>query len=368
MPASPASFTFICGPDDFLVSRAGKEHWARMVSESGADEYSQEVISGFANNIDEVGQALGRFREAVQTVSMFGGQRIVWLKDVTFLADTVTGRAEGTLTLVADLQEILASVNPAEVGILITASPLDRRRAFPKWCEKNGDFVFTGGDGANAHEAMISVVLAEARLMGAQLQPDAAQLLIAKIGTNTRLLVEEVRKLALYAGEGQAITEDHVAELSPNVAEGDFFETAEAFFKGNLQATFDALHRHFFSGGDSRPVLAALQNRNRILIQTRSLIDSGTVRLGHRGLDGMQQASALHGARFGAALAEKSAYNLFSQNPWYVSKLVQSGNLPTLKKLIDNQREFLCTFEALIGCDDQEELLRAMAVRCLANT
>lgn len=363
--ASTPAFSFICGGDDYLVNRAGKERWASMVAEAGADEYGQEIISGFANNMDEVAQAINRFRESVQTVSMFGGKRVVWLKDVSFLADSVTGRAEGTLTLVEDLQAILASLNPAEVSVLVTATPIDRRRSFPKWCEKNSDFQLAGGDGDNAGEAMMSAILSEARALNARLDEDAGQLLLAKIGPNTRLLVEEVRKLALYAGEGQAITDKHVGELTANVAEGDFFETAEFFFQGKLQPTLDALHRHFFGGGDARPVLAALQNRNRILIQARALIDSEEVRLGGRGLDGLQKAAATHGPRFGAAMASKSAYNIFSQNAWYVGKLCQAGNLPTLRKLIDNQREFVSTFEALIGCDDQEQLLRAMVVRCL---
>ena len=39
-----------------------------------------------------------------------------------------------------------------------------------------------------------------------------------------------------------------------------------------------ALHHHFFTGGDARPIISALQNRNRILIQVRALVDAGEVR------------------------------------------------------------------------------------------
>ena len=368
MPPTTANFSFICGADDFLVTRAGKDRWETLVAEAGADEYGREVISGFAANFSEVETAINRFRESVQTVSMFGGKRVVWLKDVNFLADSVTGRAEGTLKIIEDLQALLSSINPAEVGVLITAAPVDRRRSFAKWCEKNSDFLLAGGDGGNAHDAMISIILTEARAISTKIDPDAAELLLAKIGPNTRLLVEEVRKLSLFAGEGLPIKEEHVAELSPNVAEGDFFEAAEYFFQGKIPPTIDAVHRHFFSGGDARPLLSSLQNRNRILIQVRALIDSEEVKLGSRGLDGLQKAATTHGARFGSALSEKSPYNIFSQNAWYVGKLAQSGNLPTLRKLIDNQREFISTFEGLIGCDDQEELLRAMVVRCLSSS
>src|ERR1044072_7724121 len=288
---SAKKFTFICGSDDYIVGRTGKERFEKLVAASGADEFSREVISGFAATMGEVETAINRFRESVQTVSMFGGARVVWLKDVDFLADTVTGRAEGTLKLVEDLQQILENVNPDETSVLITAAPLDRRRSFPKWCEKNADFALIGGDGDSASEALAGVALAEAKSLAASFAPGAVELMLAKVGANTRLVVEETRKLATYAGEGAAIEEDHVAEMTPNVAEGDFFEAAEAFFSGDLKWTLAALHRHFFAGGDARPVISALQNRNRTLLQVRTLLDAGHARMSPRGLNGLPHAA-----------------------------------------------------------------------------
>jgi DNA polymerase-3 subunit delta len=362
--AAAKPFTFICGADDFLVGRLGAERYAELAKEV-PDEFSREVLSGFAGNVAEVEAAVNRFRDSVQTVSMFGGRRVVWLKDVNFLADTVTGRAESTLKLVEDLQQILQAINPADTAVLITAAPVDRRRAFPKWCEKNADFTLVGGDG-DAGEALAGVALAEAKRIGTSFAAGAVDLLLAKVGANTRLLVEEVSKLATYAADGEAITEAMVAELTPNVAEGDFFESAEAFFSGDLTWTLAALHRHFFGGGDARPVISALQNRNRILLQVRALVDAGEVRIGPRGLDGFPKAQAAHGGKFVGA-TEKSSFNLFTQNAWYVGKLAGSAKLPSLKRLIDNQQDFIAAFEEIIRRPhEQEEVLRELAVRCLA--
>ena len=373
--AAARKFTFICGNDDYLVGRMGQERFAALAAEV-TDEFSRETISGFAANVGEVEAAVNRFRESVQTVSMFGGKRVVWLKDVNFLADSVTGRAEGSLKMVEDLQALLEAVNPDETAVLVTATPVDRRRAFPKWCEKQADFHLVGGDGDDAGEALAGVALAEARSLGASFAPGAVELLLAKVGANTRLVVEETRKLAAYAlpPEGTApagsnpgrIEEAHVAELTPNVAEGDFFEAAEAFFSGDLPWTLAALHRHFFTGGDARPVISALQNRNRILLQVRALVDAGQARVGPRGLDGLPRAAGAYAGRFVGA-TEKSSFNLFTQNPWYVGKLAGSAKLPTLRRLIDNQQELIAAFEEIIRRpDEQEEVLREMAVRCLA--
>ncbi len=365
MPAAATrNFSFICGQDDFLVGRMGKKRFDELSGEN-VDEFSREIVNGFAANVDDVEKAVNRFTEAVQTIPMFGGRRVIWLKDVNFLADTVTGKSETTLKRVEDLQLVLQSVNPEEAAVLVTAAPVDRRRSFAKWCEKNSDFALAdgGGDG----EGLAAVVQAEARSIGIQFGAGAMELLLVKVGANTRLLVEEVHKLAAYAAEGSVIEEASVAELTPNVAQGDFFEMAEAFFSGDLKWTLEALRRHYFTGGDARPILAALQNRNRILTQLRALVDAGDVRVGPRGVDGLQQAAGAHGARYGDAAGEKSSYNVFAQNPWYLGKLAGSARLPSLRRLIDNQRAFVDAFAAIIDRPhEQEEVLRDMAVRCLA--
>ncbi len=362
-PAKP--FIFICGPDDFLVGRLGKQRFEAIAAEV-PDEFSREIINGFAGNVGEVGQAINRFRDSVQTIAMFGGKRAVWLKDVNFLADTVTGRAEGTLTLVGDLQQILEKIDPAETAVLITAAPVDRRRAFPKWCEKNAEFSLVGDD--ESGDALETVLHAEAKAQGVTFTPDAARLLLARVGNNPRLLVEEVGKLASYATVGEAVTDADVAEITPNAAEGDFFEAAEAFFRGDLKWTLAALERQFFAEPNaSRPILAAWQNRNRILLQVRALLDAGDIRLGPRGLDGMSKATATHGSKFVGA-TEKSSFNIFSQNPWYLGKLASTAKLPSLRRLIDNQQEFIAAFEEIIRRPhEQEQVLREMAVRCLAG-
>ena len=377
MPTAAKAFAFFCGPDDFIVNRQGKERFEALAAEANADDFSREIINGFTNNVDEVETAVNRFRDAVQTVPMFGGKRVVWFKDINFLADTVTGRAEGTLTQVEALQELLEKVNAEEVAVVLTAAPVDRRRSFPKWCEGHSDFTLAGGDGESAGEALAGVARAEARDNGVSFGPGAVELLLQKVGANTRLLTEEVRKLATFVGDpatalragGGVIEEAHIEELTPNFAEGDFFASAERFFAGDLAGTLAALQQHFFNGNDARPVLTALQNRNRILIQVRVLLDTGELRApGPYGFDkaAWARAQEAYAKHFGGD-TEKSAYHLFTQNQWYVGKLASAGKLPPLRRLIDNQQEFIRTFEEIVRRpNEQETVLRDMAVRCLA--
>jgi DNA polymerase III subunit delta len=365
MPSSPTRpFCLVCGQDDFLVGRAGAERFEAMGG-NAADEFSREVISGFADTVDDVAVAVGRFREAVQTMPMFGGRRFVWLKDVNFLGDNALGRYESTQKAVEDLQAVLESVNPEETAVLVTASPVDRRRTFAKWCEKTADFQLAGAP--DEEGSLAPIVLAEARAIGVEIDPDALELLLAKIGPNSRLLTVELRKLADHTN-GARIEESHVAEVTPNVAQGEFFEIIEAFYSGSLSLALEGIRRHYFAKGDARPILAALQNRNRLMLQIRALVDAGEVRVGPRGLDGLPRAAQAHAGHLGEAAGEKTSFNVFAQNPWYMGKL-SSGKLPTLRRLIDNQREFVNAFEEVIRrpAAEQEEVMRDLAVRCIAG-
>ena len=133
MPAKP--FTFICGDDDYLVTEKGKS-WFTEQTKDLMDDLSKEVVDGRAANVAEVEDAINRFTSAVQTLSLFGERKVVWLKDVNFMADSPTGRAQGTLDLLDNLKAVLEGLDATSVGVLITVQPVDKRRSFFKWCQK----------------------------------------------------------------------------------------------------------------------------------------------------------------------------------------------------------------------------------------
>ena len=191
---------------------------------------------------------------------------------------------------------------------------------------------------------------------------------MSKVNANSRLLLEETRKLATYLGEeGKEITAELIEALVPNFGEGDFFETTEAFFSRNLKWTLEALRRHFFAGHDARPVIASLQNRNRLLIQLKALIDGGEIQAGGRGIakPAFERAASKYADRYDG-LKDKSNFNVFTQNLWYMGKLIGTGKMPTLKRLIDHQQEFIRAFEEIVERPgEQEEALRNMTIRCL---
>lgn len=357
-------FTFICGDDDYLVSERGKA-WFAAQSKDLMDDLSKEVVDGRAGNVAEVEEAIHRFVSAVQTLSLFGERKVVWLRDVNFLANSQTGNAQGTLDLLDDLKAALAGLDPAAVGVLITAQPVYKVRSFYKWCQKVADFTLLAG-GKDAAESCARLIEEECAKAGAAMTRDAVQLLIGKVNGNTRLIVEETRKLCTFAvGSDEAVSEQLVNALVPNFGEGDFFEATDAFFSLKLEWTLDALRRHFFTNKESRPLLGSLQGRNRLMIQLRVLLDAGAIRRGV-GKSDLDAAARTYGRHFGEDAA-KSNLNVFTQNPWYLGRLAETATRLPLKKLIDFQLAFADAFEGIIERpNEQEEICREMAIKCLS--
>ena len=364
---SAKAFTFICGDDDYLVSERGKEWFAEQTKDI-ADDLSKEVVDGRAGNVAEVEDAINRFTSAVQTLSLFGDRKVVWLKDVNFMANSQTGKAQGTLDLLDNLKAVLETLDSAQVGVLITAQPVYKVRSFYKWCQKNSDFTALAVD-KNAAAMYARMIQDECEQAGVTIARDAVQLLIGKVNGNSRLIVAETRKLATFVADtGEQISERLVADLVPNFGDADFFEAADAFYSLKLDWTLQALRRHFFTNSESRPLLGSLQSRNRLLIQLRVLLDAGAIRLGGRGIakSELEAAARTYAHHFGDS-EEKSNLNVFTQNPWYLGNLAVTASKVPLKKLIQFQIAFAEAFEGILERpNEQEEVCRELAIKSLS--
>ena len=103
------------------------------------------------------------------------------------------------------------------------------------------------------------------------------------------------------------------------------------------------------------------------MIQLRVLLDSGELRLGSRGFDpsAFSAAQRTYAKHFGG-LTEKSTFNIFTQNLWYLGKLGEKARALPLKRLIDFQTAFVAAFEELLSRPNEEEsILRELTIRCL---
>lgn len=364
-------FQCIAGAEDFLVQRRGKEIWEDW-SRGVEDEFGKEIVDGAVLKVEEVGEAVTRFQQAVETLPMFGGGKVVWFRGLSFLADNPLGRSESTLKELERVQFILEKVNPAEVRVLLTASPVDRRRAFYKYLQKTGETEWMADPAGKGGMATLTALVEECCTReGVRIEPMAVEVLIGRLSGSTRLIEEEVRKLATYLGSGgeAVITPSLVMELVPVFGEGDFFEATEALYSGKVEWALDAVRKHFFGGQGIRPLLSSWQGRNRLLIQLRVLSDSGDLAMSRGRLDGrsLERAQAQFAEYFGGK-TEKNSFQIFGQHPFYLGKLAELARKRSLRQWMDWQEIFARAFaETLRQYGSEEQIARQVVLQCLGD-
>ena len=368
----PGYLAIIAGKDEYLVDQDGRACFEKAKKAAGADAEA-EVISGQILRVDDALTLELQFAESVKTLSMFGGKRVIWLRNFNLVSDSVAAKSEQTKESLANMLKVATEADPA-VSIIISATPYDgRRKDLANLKSAATDFIlhaspskspFDKGD-AQA-DSQVALAVDRFKALGVKVERGVPEVIVGRVGQSTRLVLGECEKLATYAGPGGTIKEADVHLIVPTFGEGDFFEPIEALAERDLKWGLESLDRYFFNEDSSRPLLAALQNRLRLLIQIRCLADSGDFRLTEAGLakGQFEAASGRHGPTFGSAA--KSSANLFSQNAWYVSnKVAPAAARYTLAELVDLQLACADCFDASNRGED-ESSVRAMFLRALA--
>jgi len=354
---------FICADDEFIASNAARELFEELTKEI-SDDMGKEVIEGTALTVDEACEACRKVIESILTPSMFCPKKVVWLKGANFFFDTRAGKSERTAEAIDKMASIIKSMDVESTSVIIEASPIDRRKRHVKKLFDCCDV--TDLKSKDPNEACRSLLIAESKKQKIPFAPNALETLIGIVAASPRMALSEYQKLCAYLNFEGTITEKMVLELVPVFGEGDFFEFVNTFYAGNLQTSLDALRRHFFTNknASARPIIATLQKQNSLLIQIRALLEDNAVKLGFRGLDYFDTAKQKYEDVF-IDFSQKSSYNVFSQNAWYVGNILAPiAKKYPLKKLIDNQMNFMNAFSELINRpNDDEAIMRELFIK-----
>lgn len=108
-----------------------------------------------------------------------------------------------------------------------------------------------------------------------RIQPRAVQMLAVNIGNNLEILNNEIEKLILYKGEGEEITAEDVALLSPYAAEASIFELVDALGNRNSKKASLLLQKKFSEGADPFYLFSMFIRQFRLLIQVKEMSDAG---------------------------------------------------------------------------------------------
>jgi DNA polymerase III subunit delta len=255
---SKTAVYFLSGSDESAVKKAAAAIAAEIAP--GADAFGLETIDGAVENVDAAVSRIMAARQAVLTLPFLGGTKLVWLKNASFLADSIVGRSESVQNALDALCATLAEGLPEGVTFLMSAPEADKRRTAYKLLGKLGttqihdrpDFGFRSGEGE-----IVSWMSTQAKARGMTVSNEGLEALAARVGLDTRQLDNELEKLQTAFPSGHKITASEVRALVPATRESGIFDVGNAIFARDLPLALDTLEQLFSQGERGVGILLA---------------------------------------------------------------------------------------------------------------
>lgn len=275
---------FLYGDDEAQLKETAAQ-LVRSITPPDAGDFGLEVIDGAAEHAEHAARICQQAVEALQTLPFFGGGKVVWLKNVNFLADTQTGRAAATLEGLEALLQVLEAGLPSDVKLVVTAFEVDKRRTFFQKLEKLAQTqVFDAPDTSQrGWEAQAEeMASSRARELGLTFEPEALELFVLMVGSKTREIVNELEKLDLYLGSARRIiTVQDVRTLISATRESVVFELGNFIGSRDLRQALILLERLLQQGENAVGILlAAIVPKVRQLLLAADLVARHKLPLG----------------------------------------------------------------------------------------
>src|SRR5262249_823317 len=143
MPAAKKSthpslaFTAVVGTDEARVKEAALK-LSRELLPPDAGDFGADIIDGVAESAEHCAQTVTTPLDALQTLPFFGG-KLVWLKNVNFMADSQVGKTIAAVDGMEAILEYVEKTNAPGVKFLLSATAIDKRRSAWRRIQKIAD-------------------------------------------------------------------------------------------------------------------------------------------------------------------------------------------------------------------------------------
>jgi len=230
----------------------------RALAESASGAQGIEVFEGDASTPEAVANALNSLTFAL-------GRRFI----------IVDGTERWTDKQFDPLETALKDIPPDT-----TVSFFAREDGRTKAPKRLHDAVKKAGGDISAEESvkpweLPKWVIARAKELGLQIEPDTAGALIAHVGDRQQRLLRELEKIALYAGQGARVDGTMVDELTAPSAEHRAWSLADTILAGDAAAA-TGLYLSLRSQGERLPgLLYWMSQRVRTAHEVASALEAG---------------------------------------------------------------------------------------------
>lgn len=206
-----------------------------------------------------------------------GEDRQKWLPRILeiCLASNLTDASMSDKT--EKLEEIFKTGLPAGNCLIFTAESVDKRKKIYKVIAEAGvvhEFVRVKKEGVRK-EMLQKEAQKLLESCGKKMSPAAWNALGRKTGFDFRRSMSELEKLISFVGDRTLVDKDDVEEAVGRTKEDDIFALTNALSEKNQLAALDALKNLLDQGNPHMLILTMITREIRLLLQARTLVDSG---------------------------------------------------------------------------------------------
>jgi DNA polymerase-3 subunit delta len=320
---TPYRIILVYGPDRGLVSERASE----IAAKTGID--LKDDFAVLKLEASDLSGDPGRLADEFGAISLFGGDRLVWVKNA--------GNDRGLIQALTALVE----TEPGSSHLLIEAGDLKKGSALRKLVEnaRTALAIPCYADDARGIQTLIDEELGTA---GLTIQPEARQRLAQLLGGDRLASRNELKKLALYCHGSGKVTDEDVIEAMGDVAALSVDDAVDAVFSGDPVRLEAALER-------------ILASKTSVFLVLRSCI------LQFEQLDAMRSLVENYGRQPAQAMTERGRGIHFKRKP-VVEKALRHWRLPAIN------REMRRLADAVLETRRRPQLEASIARQALLRT
>ena len=268
------SIYLIGGTDEFSIKETAAK-LARELASEGAGEFGVDIVESDATNQDAAIKVISRVVEALNTVGLFGGEKLVWWKNTELLGDTPVTRTESVKEALAELGDQLKRGLPDGVTLLISAIGCDKRRTLYKTLEKLSEIqIFDALEEGKGQSEEEVVEVIQTRLRGERktMTPAALEAFRGLVAADLREIANELTKVSLYVGKRAEIADLDVRAVCSASRQAVIWELTDALGTRNLPRAIAALENLLGSGEQPIGVVMMLAAQFRLMLLAKDLM------------------------------------------------------------------------------------------------
>lgn len=271
---------FYCGNDEYLVGTNARKKVDQLCPEA-EQALSLEIIDGSASKIEDAVAAIDQCVAGFRTLGLFGGKKVVWFRDCSFLKNAVIMKNADVKRLLAELSGDLKAGLADEQFLVLSAPGINKTTAFYKAIKDLvaiEEYAIPERD-YEARPVALKRALSLFKREGYTIDHAAADVFIDRTGFETRQIMNEVEKMVLFKGDDKNITLADVQLITSSSSEAVNWDFTDAVAERKLGDAIRIFRQLLFQKQTAIGLIIQIENMYQNMLRFREYMQAGWIRM-----------------------------------------------------------------------------------------